>query len=151
MRPPLFTAVVLAVTASVSLGTAPASAHGTHMVILGPRGSGASGTKGYGHAHPKIIYNGGDPSGDIQHIRWKHWGSATSTGRGKTSVFKPHGGYYTTPALVELRASHVEHCVDGGGWAYTLLKAREPKKPGGRLGKWFVWSNTETLCNTGSE
>ena len=41
-------------------------------------------------------------------------------------------------------------CAGEGGWpAYTRLQARVPKRPGGKLGKWFSWSGSKTICESG--
>ena len=46
---------------------------------------------GWATAHPKEIFNGGDPSGDVRSIHWSHWGAATATGHGLGAGFKPQG------------------------------------------------------------
>ena len=102
--------------------------------------------KGFGQAHPKTIFNGGDPSGLVTHIRWQHWGAKRAIGWGKTSIFKPHGGYYPQPVRAELRVSRLGRCTKHGPSAYRHLEAREPAKPGGKLGKWFSWSGAKTIC-----
>lgn len=100
---------------------------------------------GYGTAHPKRIFNGGDPSGDAYHLSWTHWGGATSIGHGKTYVFKPNGGYYKHPGRIELKASGLGHCTAGGPLAYRRLHAREAR-PGGHFGHWFRWSGAKNIC-----
>ena len=50
------------------------------MIVLG--GPWGGDQQGYGHPHPRTIFNGGDPTGLVTHIRWKGWGSATATGTG---------------------------------------------------------------------
>ena len=103
---------------------------------------------GWGHAHPAHIFNGGDPSGDIIHVRWQHWGAPRSHGKGKTFIFKPQGGYYAHPVRIKLRAQDLGQCPGGNGRpAYTKLYVREPSKPGGKLGKWHTWSGQKTICH----
>jgi hypothetical protein len=41
---------------------------------------------GYGEAHPRKIFGGGDPTGLVQGVHWKHWGSGRATGWG-TGLF----------------------------------------------------------------
>jgi hypothetical protein len=38
--------------------------------------------KGYGQPHPTTIFNGGDPTGLVTHIRWQSWGAQTAVGEG---------------------------------------------------------------------
>lgn len=38
--------------------------------------------KGYGRVEPGTIFNGGDPTGLVQHVRWKHWGQSRAVGSG---------------------------------------------------------------------
>jgi hypothetical protein len=46
--------------------------------------------RGYGHARPSTIYNGGDPTGLVQHIKWKTWGAAQAVGTGIAEYVGPH-------------------------------------------------------------
>lgn len=41
---------------------------------------------GYGETHPKTIFNGGDPTGLVTHIHWRHWGAKKAFGWGR-SIF----------------------------------------------------------------
>jgi hypothetical protein len=45
--------------------------------------------KGYGRVRPTRIYNGGDPTGDVTHIRWRHWGRRKAIGRGRAVYVRP--------------------------------------------------------------
>jgi hypothetical protein len=101
---------------------------------------------GFGTARPKTIFNGGDPSGLVEHLTWSHWGSRTTTAIGKTAIFKPGGGYYPGLVRAELRATRLGHCSARGPAAYTRLEARVPSRPGGPLGKWFLWSGEKSIC-----
>jgi hypothetical protein len=47
-------------------------------------------------------------------------------------------------ARIELRATELGKC--GKRAAYTRLEARVPKHPGGKLGKWQLWSGVKTIC-----
>jgi hypothetical protein len=93
--------------------------------------------RGWGTAHPRRIYNGGDASGLISHVRWTHWGATRSHAWGKNAIFKPSGGYYAKRVRIEIRALDLGHCHRGSRLAYTRMKEREPKRPGGPLGRWY--------------
>jgi hypothetical protein len=67
----------------VAACAAQAAAATPSLVLGGPWGSGQ---KGYGKARPATIFNGGDPTGLVEHIRWRHWGAATATA-GATASF----------------------------------------------------------------
>jgi hypothetical protein len=102
---------------------------------------------GWGKAHPKRIFNGGDPSGLVRRIKWSHWGSATTTGRGWGNGFKPSGGYYAKPVRTILKARHLGHCTAYGPSAYTVLWVKQQKRPGGsHYTKWFRWAGLSTIC-----
>jgi hypothetical protein len=63
-----------------------AKAHGSlgGPVLLGSVWG--SNQSGYGEAHPKTIFNGGDPTGLVRGIKWKHWGARRAWGWG-SSIF----------------------------------------------------------------
>jgi hypothetical protein len=42
--------------------------------------------QGYGEIKPRRIFNGGDPTGLVMHIHWKHWGAKRAWGWG-TGIF----------------------------------------------------------------
>ena len=114
-------------------------------IVLGWSGFAQNG-KGFGTARPSVIFNGGDPSGLVTHIRWKHWGRRVAPGRGLNAIFKPHGGYYRRLAHIRLRASDIGICQRSGRHAYLRLSVRVPSHPGGPLGPWQSWSDAKTLC-----
>lgn len=114
--------------------------------VLGAKAFAAPYGKGFGTAEPSEIFNGGDPSGSVTHIKWSGWGNPSAIGYGLNPVFKPQGGYYRKPARIELRATDLGKC--GKRAAYTRLEVRVPKHPGGKLGKWFSWSGAKTLCKS---
>jgi hypothetical protein len=109
------------------------------IVVLGAKGF-APGGDGFGTVQPADIYNGGDPSGHVSQIRWAGWGSNTAFGTGMSWIFKPSGGYYPQPVVVQLRADRLASCAPGGPSAYRRLSVREPSVPGGPLGPWVDWS-----------
>jgi hypothetical protein len=112
-------------------------------VVLGSKDFATHGW-GWGSAHPNSIFNGGDPSGLVKHIRWKQWGEEVAIGFGLNALFKPSGGYYRRLARVKLRASRIRRCR--GRRAYTKLMIRFPRHPGGRLGPWRLWSGVDSIC-----
>ena len=119
-------------------------------VVLGSASYAGPNGRGWGKEKPSLIFNGGVPSGLARGIRWKKWGAAVSYGRGRIAIYKPRGGYYSKLAVIKLRASRLGTCPGEGGWpAYTRLQARVPKRPGGKLGKWFSWSGSTTICEFG--
>jgi hypothetical protein len=99
---------------------------------------------GFGHPEPEVIFNGGDPSGEVSKIHWKNWGDPSAIGTGQNPIFKPRGGYFRKRARVELRATKLGEC--GSRVAYTRLEIRAPKHPGGKLGRWMLWSGEKTIC-----
>jgi hypothetical protein len=107
----------------------------------------AQGASGFGTAHPGSFFNGGVPSGLVDHITWRHWGEATATGTGRGHLYKPQGGYFAKAAKVKLRVSGIGHCPGQAAAAYTLLYIRSPSWPGGPLGSWRKWSGSKTICD----
>ena len=104
------------------------------------------GGKGWGTKAPAIVYNGGVPSGLIDHIRWRNWGAPVAYGSGITSIYKPNGGYYPQQVPAELRAEDLGRCRPGGPLTYRRLYVRNPLKPGGPVDQWRLWSLLKTLC-----
>ena len=130
---------------ALSLGAAAGPATGGTQVVLGKKDLLMYGI-GWGTAHPRTIFNGGDPNGRAWGLHWTRWGASRSLARGRTWIFKPAGGYYSKPGAIELRASRIGRCTAGGPRAYTRLQAREAVRPGGPLGRWFVWGGWKSLC-----
>ncbi len=136
--------LAMALLALVFAGTAVAA--GGSRVVLGSKAFAPMG-KGFGTVAPREIFNGGDPSGLVEKIKWSHWGQRSATGWGATSIFKPHGGYYPHLVKSELRATRLARCTKNGRPAYTHLEERVPSHPGGALGKWFAWSGAKSVCH----
>jgi hypothetical protein len=85
--------------------------------------------------------NGGAAaSGTILEIHWRSSGGKIAIGRGLNPTYRPHGGYYRQPVVIELRASLIRRCKPGGRLVYTRFTAREQLRPGGPMGKWFAWA-----------
>jgi hypothetical protein len=98
--------------------------------------------EGWGEAAPVTISNGGaSASGTVSSIHWSSWGGNVAVGRGLNPIFKPQGGYYSRPAVIELRASVIRRCTPGGPLVYTRFTTREPSKPGGPFGPWLAWAS----------
>src|SRR4249919_982836 len=122
---PLLVAAFLAAT--LAPGTA---ASGADEPVLGSPSHLAPAARGWGKAHPRHVFNGGDPSGAVAQIGWRHWGEATAAGRGVTWLLRPEGGYYARPGRIVLRAEGLGTCADGTA-AYTRLEYRVAHHPGG--------------------
>lgn len=147
MRVRFASAATLALLLSAALAAAAFGASGsTSEVVLGSASFARPAGEGWGTAQPAKIFNGGDPSGLVTQIHWKHWGSKASIGHGLNAIFKPHGGYYGKLVHIELRAYDLGRCSSKGPRAYTRLSVREPSRPGGPLGKWVSWSGSKTIC-----
>jgi len=112
--------------------------------VLGSKAFAAPYGAGFGHPEPEVIFNGGDPNGEVSEIHWRSWGGANAIGYGREPIFKKGGGYYRKLARVELRATKLGEC--GSKPAYTRLEVRAPKHPGGQLTKWRLWSGEKTIC-----
>jgi hypothetical protein len=128
--------VLLAFVASSNAGT---------VVVLGKKRLLADGV-GWGTPHPRVIFNGGDPSGKAFDLHWSDWGSTAAHATGLTWVNRPKGGYYAKPAEIQLQAYRLGKCASSGPTAYTRLRAREATKPGGALSQWFAWGGWTTIC-----
>jgi hypothetical protein len=118
----------------------------TGAIVLGSKSYFAPQARGWGTVKPHTIFNGGDPAGLVSGIRWQRWGAESAFGWGKTSIFKPNGGYYPNLVRAELRATDIGRCFGRGPLAYMRLYARVPSRPGGPLGKWFPWTGTGNIC-----
>jgi len=99
---------------------------------------------GWGTAHPLTFSNGGEASGTVWCITWKHWGAASSYGQGWSEIYGPAN---TRPTVrIEIRAFDLGHCRSGGHLAYKDLAVKEPHSPGGSLGAWSPWGPTGRIC-----
>jgi hypothetical protein len=139
---------MVTIACATALGMACAGAAGGEAAsppVLGAKAYAPNGI-GFGTAHPKQFHNGGDPSGLVTKIAWKHWGASSAYGTGKNALFRPEGGYYSKLATVKLRAYDLGTCPGSQRRAYRRLKFRAPEKPGGKLGQWRSWSGAKTIC-----
>ena len=131
------------------LGLASASVAAGQEVVLGSGSFAGPQGAGWGTVRPREIFNGGDPSGLVTHIRWAGWGRASALGSGRNAIFKPNGGYYAQLVTIQLRATDRGRCTATGPLAYQKLYVRVPSRPGGRLGKWLLWSGAKNICTSG--
>jgi hypothetical protein len=138
--------VIAALVLMGVLGALATASRSSTQVVLGSEDFAPNG-HGFGTAHPNRIYNGGDVNGLVRKIHWKDWGAAQTFGEGRGYQFKPEGGYYSRTVTVQLRASHIGHCPGHGRTAYTKLKARMQKEPGGEFGRWFRWAGAANICS----
>jgi len=148
MRMRVVTTVAVSVVGLAIAGGQTASGGPAEPVLGSATFAGPNG-EGWGTTRPAKVYNGGDPSGLVKEIHWVSWGGKTATGFGLNFIFKPHGGYYSQPVIIELRASGLGRCSAGGPSAYGRLSVRAPERPEGQLGPWFSWSGAKTLCKFG--
>jgi len=140
-----FVACSCALIASAAIALAGTAAGSQTRVVLGKKHLLTYGV-GWGTVHPRLIFNGGDPSGKAWHLTWSSWGATSASARGLTWISKPRGGYYSKPGAIQLRASRIGRCTAHGPRAYTHLQARVAARPGGRLGKWFAWGGWKSIC-----
>src|SRR5215471_11259125 len=96
-----FVACSCALIASAAIALAGTAAGSQTRVVLGKKHLLRYGV-GWGTVHPRLIFNGGDPSGKAWHLTWSSWGAASAYARGLTWIFRPKGGYYSKPAAIQL-------------------------------------------------
>jgi len=133
------------------LGLGPAAAWSAQTDIevvpaLGSEKFAAPFGAGFGEITPEVVSNGGVPSGTMEEISWRLWGQRVAFGRGLGHQYKPRGGYYRRPVQVRLRAEKLGSCPGMNIPAYTRLRVKFQKKPGGGWGDWFLWSGARSLC-----
>lgn len=73
--------IATAAIAGCTPGAASSSGQNAVPVLGRPAGLFAHGT-GWGKAKPTEIFNGGDPTGLVTHVRWSSWGGNTASGTG---------------------------------------------------------------------
>ncbi len=132
----------------VGAQSADAATHHHHTPVLGKKHLFEPDGKGWGTYRPAKLDNGGDPSGYVTHIHWKHWGAHRATGHGRTYAFKPGGGYYSRTVKIQFHAYKLGRCSAKGPHAYTQLHFREQKRPGStHWTKWRSWSGLKNICS----
>jgi hypothetical protein len=138
---PLALTTILVAPVAVGASTVAASAHQPRASGIGIRHSFGQDSAGWGRRRPKELFNGGDPSGLISSIGWSSWGGRVASGHGKNAVFKPSGGYYGHLVTIRLRAKDPGPCGASGRIAYHHLYVSSPSRPGGKFGKWQIWTS----------
>jgi hypothetical protein len=117
-----FLACSCALTASAAIALAGTAAGAQTRVVLGKTHLLTYGV-GWGTARPRLIFNGGDPSGKAWQLTWSSWGAASAYAHGLTWISRPNGGgYYSKPGAIQLRASRIGRCTAHGPRAYTLQR-----------------------------
>src|ERR1035437_9857988 len=146
-------AVVFAAGVSVAAASLAASGSTASTVVLGSAAFAGQGGEGWGTSRATRVFNGGgtraDPIGLVKQIEWASGGGSTAIGYGLTFIFKPHGGYYSEPVLVVLRASGLGKCTAKGPRAHAHPSVHNPERPEGSLRPWSSWSGTKSLCKFG--
>jgi hypothetical protein len=66
------------------------SATGESTPVLGRVWHPGIGQTGYGEVRPTAIFNGGDPTGRAQDVRWDSWGVDRAIGHGTAEYLKPN-------------------------------------------------------------
>jgi hypothetical protein len=117
-------------------------------IVLGSKKFAAPYGRGWGKVEPRTISNGGDLSGQIKKIHWRHWGHRIARGHGRNHTFKPQGGYYRHFVRAELKAKKIGHCRHERHLAYKQLIVRIQKKPGGPFTHWFNWGGRKGICRS---
>ncbi len=138
-------ALTRAATAASAARTSPSAILLGSKHAYGGPGYGGNIGRGWGTAHPRLIFNGGDPSGKVWNIRWRHWGAPVATGQGLTWVARPEGSYYAKPGAIEMRGFLIKKCGPPGSRAYTRLRVRVAST-GGQFSRWYLWGGRHNLC-----
>jgi hypothetical protein len=90
----------------------------TTPILAGPW---ASYQRGYGHARPSTVDNGGDPTGVVTHIHWKSWGRSQAIGTGISDYVGPNQSVATgTEETARIVAFHLGTCH--GRRAYDAIE-----------------------------
>jgi hypothetical protein len=143
-------ALVIAMTAATTANGLPSLIRADadrpgNGVVLGSKKFAPYG-KGFGKVKPRIVFNGGVPSGLVRKVKWSRWGEPVALGHGRGSQYKPDGGYYKKPVGVRFRAQKLGKCRGSRRQAYTQLRFQAQRKPGGKYGAWMYWSGSTSIC-----
>ncbi|MDH6108322.1 hypothetical protein P3T36_004213 [Kitasatospora sp. MAP12-15] len=115
---PPHTATAAAPVTSTSTATA-TSAGAATVPVLGA--SWAPHQQGYGQARPATVFNGGDPTGLVEHLTWSSWGGSSATGTGTAEYVGPGQSVATgTPEKAEVVAFDLGTC--SGRTAYRAVE-----------------------------
>jgi len=97
--------------------------------------------KGFGQVEPSEIFNGGDPTGLVDHITWKSWGVSNAVGTGISDYVGPNEDVAQgsqEPATVV--AFNLGTC--GGKLMYRAVEWYFPQH-----GQVFQRSDYENICS----
>ena len=136
------------VTATNPLGSASATSAQTPPVLAGVVTLGSAGFlaprgRGFGAVRPRAISSGA-PTGRVAGVRWSTWGGSQAFGHGSTAIVGPSGA--SVKVRVDLWARSRGTCPGVAHLAYRQLLVRQPRRPGGRVGGWHLWSGSRDLC-----
>jgi hypothetical protein len=96
---------------------------------------------GFGKVRPARIFNGGDPTGLVTHIRWRSWGGGRAIGTGTSVWVGPSQSVAQgRPAAVTVEAFHLGTCH--GKLAYRAVEWYFPGH-----GQSFSPHRYENICN----
>ncbi len=118
--PRLIAVLVVIATSGAGVGIATASTPGD-PILAGPW---SLDQQGYGHAEPRTIFNGGDPSGLVKHIEWLTWGGPRAVGVGSGFYVAPNQitaeGTRQAPVVVafQLGTCHGRRAYDAIDWYF---------------------------------
>lgn len=116
-------------------GTAPVQGAATPLLGLPGWGAGVGNQEGYGSARPRVVYNGGSPSGRITAITWSSWGGPTADGDGRALNVSNSKGVADAPEEpAKIRAFDLDIC--NGQLVYRHVK-------------WWFPQNGESFQGTG--
>jgi hypothetical protein len=134
-------ALALAACGGTKAGSNAAKAPKTVLPTLGVAASTPNSGRGWGLVKPSEVYNGGDPTGLVQHIHWSSWGGARAVGKG-TGYYEAPGVDVagSVPATATIVAFDLGKC--DGKPAYNSVEWYYPEK-----GQQFTPGTYETTCN----
>lgn len=109
-------------------------------------GVGATNQQGFGETRPSTIYNGGDPTGLVNNVKWNSWGGKTATGTGVAEYVAP-GQIVADGTMEPVKVVAFNLTTCGGHPAYRYVNWYFPAH-GGTLQK-AMQGNGEgyDLCN----
>jgi hypothetical protein len=82
---------------------------------------------GYGKVRPARIFNGGDPTGEVEHVHWAGWGGSRAIGEGDAEYVWPGTAVASNPITSGARvvAFHLGRCR--GHASYNAIEWYFPK------------------------
>lgn len=141
---PTSTTVAPTTTSTTSTTSVPSTTTTTAPPVptLGhPAGIFAQGSVGFGQVRPEEVFNGGDPTGLVDHITWSSWGGTQATGTGTSDYVGPNqsvAGGTEEPATIV--AFDLGTC--DGQYMYQAVEWYFPQH-----GQSFSATTYEDVCN----